>query len=161
MPFLLDTPGQNSLRRGRRSLPGHAYFISFTACDRQRLFASWDPAALMSRFLSEPSTWRGACLLAWVLMPDHFHGLLVLESGKLATCVGRAKGASAYRFNKSRGRAGPVWARAFHDRAIRGSGNVRDAARYLVGNPIRAGLVSRVGDYPFWDACWLRDGAPL
>jgi len=28
-------------------------------------------------------------------------------------------------------------------------------ARYIVANPLRAGLVSRVGDYPLWDACWL------
>jgi hypothetical protein len=28
-------------------------------------------------------------------------------------------------------------------------------ARYVVMNPVRAGLVSRVGDYPFWDAAWI------
>ncbi|MBB5859537.1 hypothetical protein GGR69_001194 [Xanthomonas arboricola] len=28
-------------------------------------------------------------------------------------------------------------------------------ARYLIANPLRAGLVARVGDYPFWDAIWL------
>jgi len=27
--------------------------------------------------------------------------------------------------------------------------------RNLVANPIRAGLVTRVHDYPLWDACWL------
>jgi hypothetical protein len=29
------------------------------------------------------------------------------------------------------------------------------AARYIVANPLRAGLVKRVGDYPLWDAIWL------
>jgi hypothetical protein len=28
-------------------------------------------------------------------------------------------------------------------------------ARYIVANPLRAGLVSRVGHYPFWNAVWL------
>jgi hypothetical protein len=28
-------------------------------------------------------------------------------------------------------------------------------ARYVVLNPVRAGLVRRVGDYPHWDAAWL------
>jgi len=28
-------------------------------------------------------------------------------------------------------------------------------ARYIVANPLRAGLVKRVGDYPHWDAMWL------
>jgi putative transposase len=28
-------------------------------------------------------------------------------------------------------------------------------ARYLVANPLRAGLVQRIGEYPHWDAVWL------
>jgi hypothetical protein len=28
-------------------------------------------------------------------------------------------------------------------------------ARYVVANPLRAGLVKRLGDYPLWDAIWL------
>jgi hypothetical protein len=28
-------------------------------------------------------------------------------------------------------------------------------ARYIVYNPVRAGLVSRIGDYPHWDAVWV------
>ncbi|MFM2004374.1 MAG: hypothetical protein RLZZ09_29 [Pseudomonadota bacterium] len=28
-------------------------------------------------------------------------------------------------------------------------------ARYNVVNPLRAGLVDRIGDYPHWDAAWL------
>ncbi len=30
-----------------------------------------------------------------------------------------------------------------------------DVARYIIANPLRAGLVGRVGDYPLWDAVWL------
>jgi hypothetical protein len=32
---------------------------------------------------------------------------------------------------------------------------LRHLARYIIANPIRAGLVERAGDYPLWDACWL------
>lgn len=28
-------------------------------------------------------------------------------------------------------------------------------ARYIIANPIRAKLVRRVGDYPYWNAAWL------
>jgi len=28
-------------------------------------------------------------------------------------------------------------------------------ARYIVANPIRAGLVDNIGQYPYWDAVWL------
>ncbi|MCZ6895303.1 MAG: transposase, partial [Gammaproteobacteria bacterium] len=26
---------------------------------------------------------------------------------------------------------------------------------YLLTNPLRAGLVKRLGDYPLWDAVWV------
>ncbi|MEQ7866160.1 transposase, partial [Xanthomonas sp. WHRI 8393] len=41
-----------------------------------------------------------------------------------------------------------------HARIV-GKDDLRLAARYLIANPLRAGLVERVGDYPFWDAIWL------
>jgi hypothetical protein len=28
-------------------------------------------------------------------------------------------------------------------------------ARYIIGNPVRAGIVTQVGDYPLWDAIWV------
>jgi hypothetical protein len=28
-------------------------------------------------------------------------------------------------------------------------------ARYVVANPLRAGLVQKLGDYPLWDAIWV------
>ena len=29
------------------------------------------------------------------------------------------------------------------------------ASRYVVANPLRAGLVERIGDYPYWNAVWI------
>ena len=51
--------------------------------------------------------------------------------------------------------SGRVWAAGYHDRALRAEVDIPHVARYLVLNPVRAGLVARVGDYPFWDAVWI------
>lgn len=48
-----------------------------------------------------------------------------------------------------------VWGSGFHDRALRVEEDLLGTARYIVHNPIRAGLVARSGLYPFWDAVWL------
>jgi hypothetical protein len=32
---------------------------------------------------------------------------------------------------------------------------LQSVARYIVANPVRAGLVRRVQDYPLWDALWV------
>ena len=72
-----------------------------------------------------------------------------------------AKGRSAREFNRDLGRRGAVWASGFHDRALRQDDDVRRAARYLIENPVRAGLAPCVGMYPFWNALWLSDASPL
>ena len=43
----------------------------------------------------------------------------------------------------------------YYDHALRQEEDMQKIARYIVANPIRAGLVNKVGDYPHWDAIWL------
>ncbi len=94
--------------------------------------------------------------MAWVLMPDHAHWLLQLgERESLASVVNRLKAGSARAANTVLGRGGSLWSRAYHDHAVRSDEDVRAVARYIIANPIRAGLVQHVGDYPFWNAIWL------
>jgi len=42
------------------------------------------------------------------------------------------------------------------DHALRSDEDLRAVARYVIANPVRAGLAQRVGGYPFWDAVWIR-----
>ena len=95
-------------------------------------------------------------LLAWVLMPDHMHLLLQLGArDPLPLVVCRIKARSAAAANRVMQRRGAIWVRGFHDHALRCEEDMRTVARYIVANPIRAGLAMRCGDYPFWDAIWL------
>ena len=48
-----------------------------------------------------------------------------------------------------------IWQRGFHDHALRAEEDIIDAARYIVANPLRAGLCQKIGDYPYWNAQWL------
>ena len=48
-----------------------------------------------------------------------------------------------------------TWQDGFHDHALRKEDDLIDVARYIVANPVRAGLVRKVGDYSLWDAKWL------
>jgi len=67
----------------------------------------------------------------------------------------RLKSLTAISFNKTLGRTGKVWQSGFHDHALRHEEDLKAAARYLVANPLRAGLVKSLRDYPFWNAVWL------
>ncbi|HZH44807.1 MAG TPA: transposase [Lysobacter sp.] len=148
--------GHAALRRGRWSQPGQLYLVTFATADRRPLFLAGAHAFAACRAMTAPALWSHSKLLAWVLMPDHWHGLVALgEADTLPACVRRLKGRSARELARAHPQLRPVWARAYHDRALRAEDDVRAAARYVVANPVRAGLVRRVGDYPFWDSVWV------
>ena len=144
------------LRKGRRSVPGQVYLVTFATRDRRPHFASWEAASDASRLLSAAIHCQRSRLLAWVLMPNHWHGLVELDHyDTLPALVGKLKGSSARQLRLAHPWLGRIWTPAYHDHAVRTEGGLVDAARYIVMNPVRAGLVLRVADYPFWDAVWL------
>ena len=97
-----------------------------------------------------------ASTLAFVVMPDHFHWLLSLTGNQdLSGIVGRVKSRAARLINGAGHRQGRMWQDGFHDHAIRAQEDLADVARYVVANPLRAGIVKKLGDYPLWDAIWI------
>ncbi|WP_182531334.1 REP-associated tyrosine transposase [Dokdonella fugitiva] len=150
------SPGTSALRRGRRSEPGRCYLLTFTCKARAPLFSDATIARAAARTLTERRLWRDSHLLCWVLMPDHWHGLIELSAAEsLSTLATRIKAISARTVAVAAERSGPVWASGFHDRALRKDDDLLTAARYIIRNPVRAGFCARVGDYPYWDAVWL------
>ena len=154
-------PGQRShaLRRGRWSQPGGIYLLTFVTEGRRPWFAEWDPASRIARALASVEAWGDASLLCWVLMPDHWHGMIELGAlDNLPTLVQRLKSNSARIVRLRHPDTGQVWEKGFHDRALRDASGVLATARYVVANPLRAGLACRVGEYAWWDAVWLSSG---
>jgi REP element-mobilizing transposase RayT len=148
-------PGHAALRRGRVSEPGRIYLVTTVAWNSAPIFRDHLAARTAARVIHSPKTWRQAQCLAWVLMPDHWHGLVELgDDADLSVVVGKVKSMVTKALRKA-GRVSPVWQRAFHDRALREEDDLKAVARYVVANPVRAGLVRRLGDYPYWDAVWV------
>lgn len=144
------------LRQGRISIAGQFYLVTFTTVGRSPHFQAWETASLMAGFLSGADLWQRSRLLAWVLMPDHWHGLVQIgDSDTLSDCVRRLKGSSSRRIRLAHPQLGRIWAPGFHDHALRKEDDLRATARYMAMNPVRAGLVERIGDYPYWDAIWI------
>lgn len=144
------------LRNGRHSAAGQIHLVTFVTAGRATHFDSWETASLASGLLSRSSVWRDSTLLAWLLMPDHWHGLVQLGGSEtLSRCIGRLKGFSARQLRLAHPNLERIWATGYHDRAMRQEDDLRATARYLAMNPVRAGLVERVGDYPYWDAVWV------
>ncbi|HGM5579245.1 TPA: transposase [Pseudomonas putida] len=143
------------LRRGRCSKPGRCYLLTTATHERQPLFHDLNSARLVVKQLRLSDQENASRTLAWVLMPDHLHWLIELREVTLGSLMRRFKSRSSLALHKGGVRQYPVWQPGYHDRALRREESLQSAARYIVANPLRAGLVDHVGDYPHWDAVWL------
>ncbi|MHC8374781.1 REP-associated tyrosine transposase [Pseudomonas sp. MDT1-16] len=143
------------LRTGRYSETGQIYLLTAVVLNRQPLFRDFKSGRLVVDALRTAEREGFATSLAWVVMPDHFHWLIELQNIKLSTLMARTKSRTTVALNREMKRVGPIWQPGFHDRAIRKEEDLPAVARYIVANPLRAGLVEKVGDYPLWDAIWL------
>jgi REP element-mobilizing transposase RayT len=146
----------NALRKGRFSEPNRAYFITAVTRGRRPVFAELRVARLLIGEMRALHDGEVVNSLAWVVMPDHLHWLFQLrDSMGLEKVVGMLKGRSGRLINRHLGQAGSLWQRAYHDHALREEEDLREIARYIVANPLKAGLVASLADYPHWDAAWL------
>lgn len=143
------------LRKGGVSEVGQVYSITCVTADRESVFACWRSARLLVAQLRAMHESGDVESLAWVVMPDHMHWLFQLRKGDLATVICRMKARSSLAINRRNATCGRLWQKGYYDRAMRREDDLRVAARYIIMNPVRAGLVEKVGDYPLWDAIWL------
>lgn len=145
----------SALRIGRFSQTGQIYLVTATTFARERVFAQWLTGRLLVGELKQAHESGLVRSLAWVVMPDHLHWLFELRTGSLAAVMQRVKSKTAKAVNKAHGRQGKVWQDGYHDKAIRQEKDLVHVARYIVANPVRAGLVKSLRDYPLWDAVWI------
>ncbi len=137
------------LRKGCVSQAGQIYLVTAVTQGRSPVFVGFDATRVLIDVMRQESASGRAQTLAFVVMP-HLHWLMALGEGAvLSAMVQAVKSVSAHRLGTK------VWQHGFYDRAIRREEDVQAVARYVVANPVRAGLVARVGDYAHWDAVWV------
>jgi REP element-mobilizing transposase RayT len=124
--------------------------ITVVTAERRRVFEQFSAARTLIGYLKTENDLQRANTVAFVVMPDHLHWLMQLgEGATLSQVVRGVKSLTSHRMGY------PVWQRGFHDHAVRHEEDLKAMSRYVIANPIRAGLVSSVGDYPHWDAVWI------
>jgi len=144
------------LQKGRLSEVGRAYFITTVTHQRTPFFLDLYHARIVIKHMKclDDDGWVQS--LSWVVMPDHIHWLFQLGDVKdLSVVMKYFKARVTKELNRKINRSGPVWQKAFYDRAIRDNEDLQILARYIVANPLRAGLVENIENYSHWDAVWL------
>jgi putative transposase len=92
---------------------------------------------------------QGAAILAYCFMPDHLH-LLIEMRADVSDClrfISRAKQYSGFHFQRTFGQR--LWQRYGYEHVLWDDRPVLLIARYILENPLRAGLVESPQDYGF------------
>lgn len=146
----------SDLAKGRFSSENQIYFITTVIHKRRKIFVNLDVCRNIILQMKRFDDDGVVNTIAWVIMPDHIHWLFQLNaSDNLEQVLKKFKGRSARKINLLLGVKGTFWQHAYYDHALRKDEDVKKVARYIVANPLRAGLVERIEDYPHWDAVWL------
>ena len=127
--------------------PGKTYFVTFCTRNRRELSPRARDVTLAEciRF-HESLCWIDAV----VVMPDHVHiQFTPYDHTTAKEILRRIKGRSSRQINSLLGRMGRFWQRESFDRTFLSSEDRRKKAEYIANNPVRAGIVSRLEEYPW------------
>ncbi|WP_146908625.1 REP-associated tyrosine transposase [Arenimonas daejeonensis] len=151
--------GHRAKRLVQPATPGQTHVVTVATLYRRAVFVDDEAARAVCRVHTAAWPWRDASLLAWVLLPDQWQGLVTLgERDSLSTLIGRFKAITSRAVEDRHRVNGWLWGRGFQDRRLQAGEDPVQVARQLVGLPLRAGLVQRIGDYAYWNAAWLLPG---
>ena len=82
-----------------------------------------------------------------VLMANHYHILATATEENLHRAMQYLNSRVAYRFNKHTGRSGHLWGDRYKSCIIDTDEYYLACVRYIYRNPIRAGIVTDIGEY--------------
>ncbi len=135
----------SNLRRFHEN--GYIYFITNVTYKRQPLLVT--NIDLLWKAFDLCKARRPIELIAWVVMPDHFH--LVIDPGEkhISTVLQRIKMSFAAQYrNRYELHSGRVWQNRFWDHMIRSQEDMNRHIDYIHINPMKHGLAGRPLDWP-------------
>ena len=89
----------------------------------------------------------------FVVMPDHFHVLLIVDGNtSIERAIQLIKGGYSFRRNKELGLEGEIWPPGFSDIRVRDRKSFLAHKKYIDENPVKAGLAKSAEDYPYCSA---------
>lgn len=86
---------------------------------------------------------------AYCLMSNHYHLLLETPDGNLSQGMRQLNGVYTQRFNRNHKRVGHVFQGRYKAIIVQKDTCLLELARYIVLNPVRAGMVHAAKDWPW------------
>ncbi len=144
----------------RLEFPGAVYHIMSRGDRRRDIFADdVDRRSFLDTLAKEVAQQRW-CLYAYCLMGNHYHLLVETPEGNLVAGMRRLNGVYTQSFNRRHGLVGHVLQGRYKSVIVDRNVYLLELARYIVLNPVRAGLVEHAQDWP-WSSYHVTAGFAL
>jgi putative transposase len=124
------------------------YFVTTCTAYRRPIFTDASIANDAYERVRHVSREFQFAILVYCFMPDHAHLLLIAQSERsdLKRFMKKAKQVTGFHYRRQHGKE--LWQPGYHDRILRRDETTLSVARYILENPIRAGLAKELGEWP-------------
>jgi REP element-mobilizing transposase RayT len=146
-------------RPPRIEVPGGFFHVASRGNDRAEIYRTDDDRKLFTRLLlatAQQMTWT---LHAYCLMTNHFHLVVETPLPNLARGMQRLNGRYGQLFNERHERSGHLFQGRYWSALIEDDDRFAETCRYVLLNPVRAGLSEFAHDWPWSGGTLLLNGS--
>ncbi len=129
----------------------HRYSLTFCVYRRDKLFTKSFIVDDMLEQISHAASAREFAILAYCFMPDHLHVMSEAQSpsSDLVAFAHQVKQRTSFGYQQRHGQ-GRLWRqKGYFEHVVRDEVSTQTHAKYILENPVRAGLTQGPLDYPF------------
>ena len=140
-------------RTARKTSKSLIYHVMLRGINRQQLFFDHEDNQYFIGLLKRYKETCGFQLFAYCLMGNHVHLLLQeKENMPTGTIIRHIGTAFAYWYNKKYERSGHLFQDRFKSEPVESEAYLLTVFRYILMNPVKAGLCTRAEQYPYSSA---------
>ncbi len=136
-------------RPPRIEFPGAVYHVSAWSEAGKPAFAQGDDRDAFLGLLAQTMQRFDAQLLAYCLLPDHYHLVLYTRQGNLSRLMRHLGGVYTQYLNRKLRSDGAVFHGRFKAVVVDREAHLLDVCRYVELNPLRSGLVAKLEQWPW------------
>jgi putative transposase len=143
------TPKLDAMPRPPRpQFAGGLYNVGSRGVRRTPIYLTHEHYATFERILTDVVQRFGWRCHTQCLMPNHYHLLVETPAPNLSAGMQQLNGKYGQWFNAKHDLCGHVFERRFYSKVVESMYHLLELSRYIVLNPVRAGLCNEPGDWP-------------
>lgn len=133
----------------RIEYPNAFYHVMNRGADRRPIYLIDDDYSIFLEVVKETSKLFGIRILAYSLMPNHYHLLIQTPKANLGRAMRHLNGVYTQRFNRYHKKDGPLFRGRYKAILVQEDEYLTHLVRYIHLNPVTANLTQDLSKYPW------------